>query len=291
MSETRVIIFGASSIVGLQMNKLKPDNFQCINFRRQKLNDGYLSFDLTRTDKIEEIIRFYRPDVVVNLVSYTALPYEEGWKLGYDVPIAIAAACKQYDAHYLHVSSDHVFGGGCAPYSNRSPLCPISGNGMLLAKTEKAFDKFDKFDYWTIARLPFVLGLGGKPFSQSIMLDAAFRLGDEEVQVMSYLKTSVSFADDAARSLWQLVKEKPVMKTFNIGLPLQLSANNIISEVVKITKSKCQLNRENDGNYRMNFGFSRHDILMPVAATQSPYEYFENKLKELYFEWRKTNVA
>lgn len=290
MSGTRVIIFGATSLIGLHMEMLKPNGAHCLNFRKQKLLDGYHTYNLEDTSGIDNIISFYRPDVVINLASNSMCNMNlasGGRRVVLRSIESIIESCIKYKSHYIHANSSSVFGGGKAPYSNRSPTCPITNTGEAEAEIESLIESYEDLS-WTIVRFGYILGIWNRITDFNI-LEILFSVNSEPMYVMDICRVSVTFADDAARALWQIIKDKPAKQYFNIGLPFSTSLFEIANKVAKI---KGTFN--NPGNwkfdkstYQFNEWFSGTDAVFPFAAQQSPVDYFNNRLEDLYFQWSK----
>jgi dTDP-4-dehydrorhamnose reductase len=92
--------------------------------------------DLRDRAALGHLLAEVRPDAVI----HTACSNRDGDNVNAIVPAAenLAAACHERDTRLVHVSTDLVFDGEHAPYSDDSPPAPLTPYGRAKAEAEDA---------------------------------------------------------------------------------------------------------------------------------------------------------
>lgn len=231
---SKVLILGASGIIGQYMAMTKPSPVEHLFLLRKESGEQWSQFDL-ETEPIEAL-GMYSPDVVVNLAGESRVDVVEGdpdryRKINVEVPIRLAEWCDLVGAHYIHVSTQAVFSGNTPPYHPDSVLSPINAYGRQKMEAEIGVTRTFR---WTIARPTFVLGARPIKTGRSNPLeDILARTGQEQRQVNDRF-FSVSFANDVAYQLWALVAEQPRKTTVHLGIPHRLSRYDIARAALKL---------------------------------------------------------
>lgn len=105
---------------------------------------GWLYYvDVSRYAEVASLIEGMRPRVVVNAVEVSD---QELCERAPDVAIGtnalgaanVAMACRLYDSHLIHLSTDQVFGGTRGPYSQGDPTYPHNSYGVSKLLGENA---------------------------------------------------------------------------------------------------------------------------------------------------------
>lgn len=296
MAGKKIIIFGASSIAGQYMQVYAPGDWHVINFRKLQLNDGYHTCDLTNLSQIQGIISFYRPDAVINFSSATCPAQVQETPSAYairniDVPVMIADCCDLFGARYIHISDKVVFGESGSTYKPESKTCPIDEVGKQLVLAEEGIQTTKN---WTIVRLPYSLGLNKAEETFPNFLEYLFETKDLELYFDA--KSSITFADDAARALWSIAIQDTKNDILHIGLPIGISSYEVGSIVASIKHDGTTVKpvkRDRLGGKDVLIAdaiiWDKESAIFPVVSSCDFLLYIENKIRELWFEWRKTN--
>lgn len=105
---------------------------------------GRAACDLARPDAAASVVRVAGPRVVVNAAAYTAVDRAEDDAeacsvVNADAPRAIAAACADVGAAFVHFSTDYVFDGHKgAPYTEEDAPAPLNVYGCTKWAGERA---------------------------------------------------------------------------------------------------------------------------------------------------------
>jgi dTDP-4-dehydrorhamnose reductase len=214
----RVLVLGASGIVGQHLRLFEPQDYDVCYQSRQRLpwadvHQGTPTWqvDFTKDADVAAMLAMLKPDIVINLAGENRPDVVEQDPVQYDfinvqVPVLLAHWADTAPGRWLiHVSSQAVFGGLNAPYHARPPLDtdndPVNAYGWQKLYAEQHVLDGEKT---LVVRLTFVLGVRpfphcGRPNPLETMFTspAARQVNDRWF--------SVCWAQDAARGLWELL--------------------------------------------------------------------------------------
>lgn len=139
---SRLLVLGKRGQLARALARTRPDAI-CL---------GRAEFDLLHTDEIAPRVIALRPDMVINAAAYTYVDQAEddgdaAFALNRDAPRALARACDEIGAPFVHVSTDYVFDGEKgAPYVEDDAKGPVNlygrskdqGEDAVLAAAERA---------------------------------------------------------------------------------------------------------------------------------------------------------
>lgn len=157
------LVLGSTGLVGSAFTHLYQQT--AITAGRNNCN---LKLDLTIRGQISRVILKTRADTVINFAAYTNADGAEEQKGDYQgsayllntkVPIWLAKACRQYNRHFIHISTDYVFDGrqDNRPYLETDLAEPL---GSWYSQTKRlgeiGVEKHFKGEKgWTIIRISF----------------------------------------------------------------------------------------------------------------------------------------
>jgi len=274
----KVILFGASGIVGQHMRLCVPEGIEPI-WCRKTADPLHYGTDLTDAEQRTDLLHMVEPKVVVNLAGHNDVDFVErspdaSWDLNVEVPRLLARWCDQHGAHYLHVSTQAVFDGQHAPYrpvSNYGSLVNAYGNQKQSAE---AFVR--RSDSWSIARLTFMVGVRPLPTQGRENPVEAFLAGKQPQQVWDRY-FSVAFARDAAQSLWEMVQRQESGSIRHIGVPNGFSRFSLMSrfgEVKPVSHAAFQDLAERP----LNTQWEGHDC---------PEDFMEGRCGRVQLDWQE----
>lgn len=157
----RVMLFGKNGQVGWELNRLLAPVFELIAFDR-------LDADLLMEDEIRELIRQYKPDVIINAAAYTQVDRAEDDELlakavNADAPGVMAEEAANLDAILIHYSTDYVFNGDQdSAYTELDKPDPVNAYGRSKLAGELAIQASGCRQL--ILRLSWVYSLRGHNF-------------------------------------------------------------------------------------------------------------------------------
>jgi dTDP-4-dehydrorhamnose reductase len=125
---------------------------------------GYVYEEMNIADEkeISSVIEKHKPDCIINTAAMTnvdacELNKEECWKLNVDSVKHMIAACKKFNTHFIHLSTDFVFDGTSGPYKEDDKPNPQSyyAESKLASENEVMQSGLD----WAIIRTIIIYGV------------------------------------------------------------------------------------------------------------------------------------
>jgi dTDP-4-dehydrorhamnose reductase len=173
-----ILLTGKSGQLGSELNRLLPKLGEVIAPERNEL-------DLREPEKIREIMRNVKPQVVVNAAAYTAVDAAEtdeaaASAINAEAPRLLALEAKKLDALLIHFSTDYVFDGSkTSPYLETDSPNPLNAYGRTKLAGEEAVRNSGAAHL--IFRTSWVYATYGKNFLLTILRLATER---EELKVV-----------------------------------------------------------------------------------------------------------
>lgn len=163
--------------------------------------------DITNRQAVEDIIRAYMPEIVINCSAFTDVDKcEEEKDKAYRVnalgPKNLAITSEKYKIHLIHISTDYVFDGEKdTPYIEFDSTNPINTYGKSKLEGENFVERFSK--RYTIVRTSWLYG-DGTNFVRKIIERAK---KDSVLRVVDDQFGSPTYTYDVAKALLSIAKE------------------------------------------------------------------------------------
>jgi dTDP-4-dehydrorhamnose reductase len=178
----KILVTGANGQLGKEFRVIADQypGFTFLFLSREDLAIHH--FELVRNFFIS-----YKPDICINCAAYTAVDKAEtepelAKLVNAESTGVLAAVCKEYNAKFIHISTDYVFNGNAQkPYSESDPTDPQSVYGATKREGEILALQYNP--QTMIFRTSWVYSVYGKNFVKTMM-----RLMKE--------KTSISVVND-----------------------------------------------------------------------------------------------
>ena len=109
----------------------------------QFLYTDIAELDITNNELVKDFFREYKPVICINAAAYTAVDKAEtekeiALKVNAEAVKNLAQACQQYNARFVHVSTDYVFDGlATTPYKENSATDPVNYYGFTKLRSEE----------------------------------------------------------------------------------------------------------------------------------------------------------
>lgn len=196
--QRRVIIFGASGLLGKYLVRQWPQNDAVY-----ALNSS--DADIRDLSQVRIAVQKLKPHWIVLAAAYTDVDgCEVNPQLAMDTnfhgAVNVARVAADLGPRLLFVSSDYVFDGEKAtPYEVDDPLNPQSVYGRSKAEAERGIRGI--LPAACIVRTSWIFGTGGKCFPDTILKIANQRT---EIQVVDDQRGCPTYARDLARAIVQL---------------------------------------------------------------------------------------
>jgi len=180
-----------------ELQRTRPDGIELVDTGEQRL-------DITDAAAVKSLIEDARPDCLINAAAYTAVDKaEEDEELAFavnDTAVGyLADALSAIDAHFIHVSTDFVFGPGQgSPYLPGANTDPISVYGKSKLAGERRLMQTCPGSA-LIVRTAWVYSAFGNNFVKTMLRLMKER---DELGVIADQVGSPTWARSLAEALW-----------------------------------------------------------------------------------------
>ena len=235
----KILVTGANGQLGQSLQKLsqKEKAFQFLFTDSETL-------DITNK---EEVLNFFwqnEPDVCINAAAYTAVDLaetdtEKAFLVNADGTENLALACAEYNAQFIHVSTDYVFDGtNNLEYTEEDFTNPLGVYGASkLAGEELALEANP---CTIILRTSWVYSEFGKNFVKTMLSLFATK---EELNVVADQYGQPTNATDLAEAILTIVKtEKKTAGIFNFSNERKISWYDFAQKIAELSGSKIKIN-------------------------------------------------
>jgi dTDP-4-dehydrorhamnose reductase len=194
-----ILLTGKTGQLGSELNRLLPKLGEVIAPGRNEL-------DLREPERIREIMRNAKPQLVVNAAAYTAVDAAEtdqsnASAVNADAPRLLAVEAKKLGALLVHFSTDYIFDGSKnAPYVETDPPNPLNAYGRTKLAGEQAIRNSDAAHL--IFRTSWVYATHGRNFLLTILRLAADR---EELKIVDDQVGAPTCAFDLAEATTRIL--------------------------------------------------------------------------------------
>ena len=225
LASVRIAITGASGLLGRYLLKTCGTDTEVFgvvhrtNLVSSMQLSGTIRVDLEGPRALEEILRV-RPEAIIHAAGEGRVDAVEGRpsdfrRLNLEVARDLASWTARHHVPFVFVSSNAVFGGARAMYSDHSSVDPINDYGRLKAEAESAvlLENPDAL----IVRPILMYGLpapGGRSNPAMAWVNELSK--GKAIRVVSDVETQPLWAHDAAQSIW-LALERGTTGPLNVS--------------------------------------------------------------------------
>lgn len=175
----KVLVTGTSGQLGFDvMEELTRRGYEGIGADRSETEADFehVKMDITDKDRVFEIVRELKPDVIVHCAAWTNVDgAEDPTKLevvravNVDGTRNLAEAAKEVGAKFVYISTDYVFDGeGSEPWKpDDKNYAPINVYGQ--SKLDGELEVSRILDKYFIVRIAWVFGRNGKNFIKTMI--------------------------------------------------------------------------------------------------------------------------
>jgi dTDP-4-dehydrorhamnose reductase len=231
----KCLVTGASSLMARYFIRTEPEGVDVICSYRNYCPNPAISMPLERPEDFNFKLNIINPDVLIHCagegdVDKTEKDPESVRKINVDAVKKLVAVCRARNIKFVYMSSNAVFKGDEAPYSELDPRMPVNQYGELKMEAENAVMECND---WLIIR-PILLY--GWPYinSRSNFVTRTVKSLSEgkEIQVVNDTLTQPTYAQDFCEAVWGLLgftylKPKPNEPGIFTGVGVSISKNQI----------------------------------------------------------------
>ncbi len=207
----RVILLGSNGQLGsdiFRAHEADPRGFELVPLRRRDLDVGEI-------DRIAPTLAAHAFDVLINCTSYHNTDEVEknapqAFLINAHAVKAMAEACRVKGARFVHVSTDHVYGGGGGIRPYRESDCPspvnVYGASKAMGETLARLAHDDAL----ILRVASLFGIAGPSGKSGNFVDNMIRTGREkgELRVVNDQRMSPTSTEDIASMTISLIERR-----------------------------------------------------------------------------------
>lgn len=249
----RILVLGAGGIIGQHIVNSIPHGVVATFARRRWQQAEFLVLEMEDQKQLQDVLAFIKPDAIINLAGQNGPDVVERNPGKYrpvnvEVPAFLSQWAQSNGCHYVHVSSQAVFGGMpegltqshmvasfLPPYGPDSPRMPVNQYGLQKLQAESEVMSGGKS--WTIVRPTFVLGVRPliigreNPVEQMLSPVQAVAEGETVATMRQVCDRwfSVSFAWDVAAKLWEFAMGQPQRRPIHVGIPFRTNRHILAS--------------------------------------------------------------
>jgi len=202
MSAKKILVTGANGQLGNEFRRLAKEYPQY-----EFLFAGRAELPIENATAVITYFQKYKPAICINCAAYTAVDKAETEReqsnlANAQAPAILAAACKENQTHFFHISTDYVFDGNSSvPYKESDDTSPVNHYGATKLKGEQA--AIHNNPRSIIIRTSWVYSEYGNNFVKTMI-----RLMKEKtsINVVSDQVGSPTYAADLATAVMKMVE-------------------------------------------------------------------------------------
>lgn len=188
---------GLDGLVGSRVKELLGDKIQLIPLPKETI-------DITKKDSVKQALRSIDFDIFLHLAAYTNVDLAEKEKeLAWNINVAgtknVFEVVSSREKKMIYISTDFVFDGENAPFTEDSPPHPISYYGMTKYEGEKIVK-----DHAMIVRLSYPYRAHYEPKKDIVRSILAVLKDKKQIQGVVDQIITFTFIDDIAHALHHL---------------------------------------------------------------------------------------
>jgi dTDP-4-dehydrorhamnose reductase len=215
IAKNKILITGANGLLGRGLLTLTKDSYElipAIHVNKGSCGRSIVNLDITDKKDVFDKFKIIKPNIVIHTASIGNVDYcEKHQKEAYEVNVKgtlnIVKACEKFGAKHVFLSSNAVFDGLHAPYSENSKIQPVNYYGKTKAIAEELVEK-SKADF-TIVRLILMYGWNNLSSRQNPITWLMQKIKNKEkVKLVNDTYANPIYNLHAAKSIYKIIDLK-----------------------------------------------------------------------------------
>lgn len=215
----RILVTGSNGLLGQKLTALlQQDNdvFLIATARGKsavKITRGeYHSLDISNRQEVEDVLRWTKPEVVINTAAMTQVDdcesqREACWKANVTAVEHLVRCCAALHIRLVHVSTDFIFDGSHGPLDENAVPAPVNYYGESKLAAEKVIQNSSVS--WAILRTVLVFGITNDMSRSNIVLWVKNSLEQNQtIQVVNDQWRTPTLAEDLAQGCYLAAKRR-----------------------------------------------------------------------------------
>lgn len=195
MSRPRLLVSGASGLLGAAVMRLARDTHDTLGTYHTRPCPNAVALDLTNADAVQRLVAEFKPQAVI----HTA--YDKGRAdVIADGSAHIARAAAAHSARLVHLSTDIVFDGNQGAYREDDPAVPVMPYGEAKLAAERAV--MAACPHAVLVRTSLIYALDGSDHVSRAILDGV--ASGQPARLFTDEWRSPVFVDELAAALIEL---------------------------------------------------------------------------------------
>ena len=291
----KLLVLGGSGLIGHAIVKKSKNEFDVLTtyYRNSVAIDNVNSFECyfpNDLDKLEEVVKKEKPDVIVNTIGYSNIDFCESNKnntemLHVETTERICNICESNDSKQIFLSSDYVFDGEKGDYSENDIPNPVNFYGLSKLKAEQLILKNP---INTVIRTSVIYDWDYRArFFNSVIKNLQ---NNQEFKATTDVYNSVTLLDNLVESIFKVIKldqngifhvvdstcmnryefAKIIAKKFQLDEKLikTVSVQDDSKNIAKRPKNACLNNSKAKKELGLNFGTIEEGVNMVFMKSQ-----------------------
>ncbi len=248
-SKETVLITGCHGFVGQHVVRLFVEESKCdlvltarepdslfADIAKEPRIRGYHAMDVTQRASVKEVIAAAKPDVIVNCAAFVKVDdaetqRETAWHTNVSAVEHLSEMARKVDARIVHISSDLVFDGARAPYSESDAPRPINYYGRTKLASENVLRTSGVGH--TIFRTCLVYGAAERA-KANYALSVLISLEDgQPVYAATDLFSAPTLVDDLALAIVRATERKR-LGLYHVGGPEMITRFEFANRIAEV---------------------------------------------------------
>ena len=223
----RILVTGSNGLLGQKLTRLlqEDEDVYLIATARGKsalriVRGEYHSLDISNRENVDSVLRFTKPDVIINAAAMTQVDdcethREACWNANVTSVEHLVRCCKALHIHLVHVSTDFIFDGSHGPLDENEIPNPVNYYGESKLAAEKVIRASPIS--WAILRTVLVFGITNDMSRSNIVLWVKKSLEQQKpIQLVNDQWRTPTLAEDLAQGCY-LAAKKGARGIYNIS--------------------------------------------------------------------------
>jgi dTDP-4-dehydrorhamnose reductase len=204
---------------------------------------AYYPMDITDRASVREVVQSVKPDVIVNCAAYVKVDNAERdrettWKTNVSAVEHLAESARKVDARIVQISSDYVFDGTRAPYSESDAAHPLNYYGRTKLASENVL-RTSGIEH-TIIRTCLLYGAAEHANVNFALAVVEALQAEKPIELPTDLYSSPTLVDDVALAIVRAT-ERHKTGLYHIGGPEMLSRFQFAGRIAKAFRLNASL--------------------------------------------------